>query len=164
MERGITETLDEGIPPDKILIEKQLDLRYPGQSYELTVPWKGSIDQLLVDFHTAHHRAYGYDRQDMSLEIVNARVRAIGMVQRPPIPRMRISNPNQPPIDGHYPVYFSREAGWQSILFYLYEQLKPGNDLTGPAIILAPDTTILVGQSDTAIVYEYENLIISISP
>ena len=52
------------------------DVRYAGQSYELTVPFGG-------DFHAEHQRVYGYSDPQRSTEIVTLRVRAIVKVERP---------------------------------------------------------------------------------
>jgi N-methylhydantoinase A len=57
-------------------LERSADVRYAGQSYELTVPWG-------EDFHAAHHRAYGYSDPGRSTEIVTLRVRAVNEVKRP---------------------------------------------------------------------------------
>jgi N-methylhydantoinase A/oxoprolinase/acetone carboxylase beta subunit len=50
-------------------IERMADVRYVGQSYELTVPWGAS-------FHEEHNRIYGYCNPERPTEIVTARVRA----------------------------------------------------------------------------------------
>jgi len=63
---------------------RSADIRYAGQSYELTVPWDGR-DPAAV-FHRAHARTYGYSRPDHPIEIVTLRVRAR---LRQPKPRWR---------------------------------------------------------------------------
>ncbi len=52
-------------------IERRADLRYRGQSYELTVPWKSAGQ----NFARRHQRIYGY-RMDVPVEVVTVRVRA----------------------------------------------------------------------------------------
>jgi N-methylhydantoinase A len=52
------------------------DVRYAGQSYELTIPWG-------TDFHQAHQRAYGYSDAKRATEIVTLRVRAVVRVEKP---------------------------------------------------------------------------------
>ncbi len=58
------------------VIERFADLRYAGQSYELTIPQGG-------DFHAEHQRVYGYSDPKRPTEIVTLRVRAIVKVERP---------------------------------------------------------------------------------
>jgi N-methylhydantoinase A len=52
------------------------DVRYAGQSYELTIPWGAS-------FHKEHHRVYGYSDPKRATQIVTLRVRATVSVERP---------------------------------------------------------------------------------
>lgn len=79
-QRGRQEVEAEGVPPADIHIERYLDVRYRGQSYELLVPFKAG---LLEDFHRLHGAAYGYARPEAAVEIVNLRVRAIGAIEKP---------------------------------------------------------------------------------
>lgn len=60
----------------EVIYERNVDLRYRGQSYEITVPW----DQRDT-FHDVHRRLYGYDHQGREVEQVTARLKAIGMVE-----------------------------------------------------------------------------------
>ncbi|MEW6093730.1 MAG: hydantoinase/oxoprolinase family protein, partial [Chloroflexota bacterium] len=81
-ERGRREVLAEGITAEKIRVERYLDMRYCGQSYELIVPF----DEAVVDkFHQMHHYQYGYANNNAAIEVVNLRVRAVGKVTPPPL-------------------------------------------------------------------------------
>lgn len=55
-------------------VEHEADLRYAGQSFELTVPLDVPFDRETVSerFHAAHERTYGY-RMDVAVELVNLR-------------------------------------------------------------------------------------------
>ncbi len=57
-------------------LERMADVRYLGQSYELTIPWAHS-------FHEEHQRIYGYCDPARPAEIVTVRVRAIIPVAKP---------------------------------------------------------------------------------
>jgi N-methylhydantoinase A len=57
-------------------LERFADVRYAGQSYELTIPWGG-------DFHKEHHRVYGYSDPKRATQTVTLRVRATVAVTRP---------------------------------------------------------------------------------
>jgi N-methylhydantoinase A len=58
--------------------ERFADVRYAGQSYELTIPWGSS-------FHDAHQRVYGYSDSKRATQIVTLRLRATIAVSRPTI-------------------------------------------------------------------------------
>jgi N-methylhydantoinase A len=57
-------------------LERYADVRYAGQSYELTIPEGG-------DFHREHHRIYGYSDSRRPTQIVILRVRAIVRLEKP---------------------------------------------------------------------------------
>lgn len=156
--RAVDDMLSEGFAQDQIEIEQLIDVRYRGQSYELTVPFDGDLRER---FHQAHKRVYGYARLEAPLEFVNLRVRVTGAV---PSPQIAEQPPGDP--DPHLafvrnrPVVFS--GGEVSTPFYRGEALKPGNRIPGPAIILRSDTTILVNPEDHAFVDPLQNIVMGI--
>ena len=156
--RGQHEVAAEGVTPDRIALHRELDMRYLGQSYELTVPLTpGFVDA----FHQAHHRAYGHGEPSAPLEVVNLRLRAVGAVTPPPLPRTEVgpSDPSRAP-EGCRPVVIG--SGLAQVPFYLGERLAAGQVVPGPAVIVQSDTTIFIGQSDSAAVDEGYNLVIEV--
>ena len=75
-------------------IERFADMRYQGQSYELTIPW--NTRQPHRRFHEAHQATYGYHNPDRSVEVVTVRVRARIKVKRPPIIGSSAKQPGRP--------------------------------------------------------------------
>jgi N-methylhydantoinase A/oxoprolinase/acetone carboxylase beta subunit len=71
--RAAEEFADEGFP--EVVYERFVDLRYRGQSYEITLPW-----QQREKFDELHRRLYGYDHHGREVEQVTARVKAVGVV------------------------------------------------------------------------------------
>jgi N-methylhydantoinase A len=65
--------LEEGIPEERLAVNRRIDARYRGQSFELTVGADGWVEA----FHTAHRTRYGYDRRDAVVEAVTLRVEAL---------------------------------------------------------------------------------------
>ena len=63
-------------------LERFADLRYSGQSYELTVPWLEGGDPTPA-FHAAHRRIYGYSDEKRATQIVTLRLRATAAVAKP---------------------------------------------------------------------------------
>jgi N-methylhydantoinase A len=155
---GLRDVQAEGIPPESILIEKMLDMRYRGQSYELTVPFG---ERFIIGFHEAHHRAYGTSRDGAEVEIVNLRVRATGRVRTPQISSRPLESVDPAP------AWIERREVWYPsgpvcVPLYRGELLSPGNSIPGPAVIVRSDTTILIGISDQASVDGFSNLHIEI--
>jgi N-methylhydantoinase A len=47
-------------------------------------------------------------------------------------------------VKGERPVYVGEAAAYESVVVYDAERLRPGNELAGPAVIEADDTTVFV--------------------
>ncbi len=73
--RGTEDLIAEGISEENLILERYLDMRYEGQSYEIIVPFNGHY---IEDFHGLHEKTYGYRSDGTIVEIVNIRLRARG--------------------------------------------------------------------------------------
>jgi N-methylhydantoinase A len=156
--RGHCEIMAENVPAESIHIERFLDMRYRGQSYELLVPFSNTV---YADFHSQHKQQYGYATETDQVEIVNLRVRAIGHGDPPPLSSLSVHGPDPTTafLDSR-PVTFS--DGIMEVNFYRGEALEHGNRLHGPAIVVRSDTTILLGATDRAEVDQFNNLHIEV--
>jgi N-methylhydantoinase A len=67
-------------------LERFADVRYAGQSYELTIPWPHG------DFHKEHQRFYDYSDPKRPTQIVTLRVRATVRVEKP---SLRVTRPQR---------------------------------------------------------------------
>jgi len=61
---------------------RRADLRYKGQSFELTVE-ADPFEKLEHRFHQAHERRYGYRMEDEAVELVNLRLISTVPVEKP---------------------------------------------------------------------------------
>jgi len=159
---GISEVTEEGISAEKIMVNRLLDMRYHGQSYELTIPFDPSATTNIgVEFHTRHKQAYGYERLDAALEIVNLRVQVIGKVTPPhlnpePVEKLQTTPGKYIVRKVHFPSHL------EEIPIYRGESLRPGVKFSGPAMIVRSDTTILIPGGDLVKVDGFKNLLIEI--
>ena len=66
----------------------ELDVRYVGQSHELTVPLDDEISAAAIraSFHKMHERRYGYQEVTRAVEIVTLRLTVSATVEAPVIP------------------------------------------------------------------------------
>jgi N-methylhydantoinase A len=62
-----------------------VDLRYRGQAFELNVAAGETIDLAAIEaaFHRQHEAAYGHANREATIELVNARLVAYGVVPKP---------------------------------------------------------------------------------
>ena len=160
--RARHDLLAEGLQEGAILLQPQLDMRYQGQSYELTVPWPSADEDFLEGFQSAHQSTYGYTLAATPVEIVNLRLHAVGHLPPIPLPSQLPSGSDpQPALLGHRPVMLAAPPA-QIIPLYRGEALRAGNCIQGPALIARSDTTIFLTPGDEAVVDPYLDLLIKI--
>ncbi|UCF60355.1 MAG: hydantoinase/oxoprolinase family protein [Anaerolineaceae bacterium] len=159
VDQCLDEFQQEGISKDRIILQKDLDIRYEGQGYELTVPLSAEFEQ---NFHDSHMQTYSHSSPDSPIEIVNVRLRGIGGVPRPPLPRAPLGteDPEEAYL-GQRP-FVLIDGSVSPKPFYRGDQLKPGHVLRGPAIVVYKDTTVFLPVGDRARVDEFFNLVVEI--
>jgi len=151
------DTLDEeGIDADAMAFERALDLRYAGQSYSLTVPVEAPADDADADvlstaadrFHERHEAQYGHANPDEPVELVNARVRAVGEIPDVDV-RSSVEGTVDDAVLGERRVGF--DDGTREVTVYEHARLPPGSAFDGPAVVQADAATTVVhpGQSVT---------------
>lgn len=158
LERGArTELKREGFPPPAQRLLRQLDLRYRGQAYELTLPYRRDFGR---DFHRAHQRRYGYADPARAVEVVNVRLRAVGVTRKPVQRRGPSAGPRSPAPAWlkKTPVYFNGRLLQTD--FYVRERLRPGNRIVGPAVIAEYSATTLLPSGWQLRVDAGENLLL----
>ncbi|MBN2385633.1 MAG: hydantoinase/oxoprolinase family protein [Anaerolineales bacterium] len=155
---GRDDLLAEGVAEAGIRLERFLDMRYRGQSYELIVPFSQSV---YADFHRLHAHQYGYAQENAPVEVVNLRLRAVGQAEPPPLPRPPLQGPDPSAarIDERRVLFLD---GPHTTPLYRAELLVPGNRIEGPAVVVRADTTVLLGPGDVASLDANSNLIIEL--
>ncbi|PSQ96367.1 MAG: 5-oxoprolinase [Bacteroidetes bacterium SW_9_63_38] len=127
----------------------EVDLRYEGQSYELSVPLDAPVTEAAVQdavyaFHERHRDRYGHADPDEPVEVVALRVR--GRVAVPPPELPREPETDTPLADarlGTRPVRFDADGATDTPT-YDRTALHHGHTFDGPAILHQYDTTIVV--------------------
>ena len=160
--RAENEMKPEGFTPDQLKIDRSLDMRYEGQSYELNIPYftETGAHGLVRKFHAAHDQRFGYARTDAPVEVVNLRLTATGATDKPPIqPLPRVDADPSEAFTVQNRVVFEGEA--LTTDFYRREALRPGNQIVGPAVITEFSATTVIPPNFAAVVDAYQNLILT---
>jgi len=140
----------------KIVIERFMDLRYRGQSHELTVPFEGDFAE---SFHLAHARNFGYRLDDTPLELVSIRCTVKVVRQQQPLPRAEETKQLNP-----QPAAMSMielEGGAKEVAVFVRRELLPCHRLTGPALVVDDYTTVLLGEGWQLTVDTLLNLVLA---
>jgi N-methylhydantoinase A len=146
----------EGFSPGSIRVHRTLDMRYAGQSFELTVPLAGDY---VAAFHRAHEYRYGYADRTRSCEVVNIRARFAGSVPKPELPKWKRSGASAAAaLVARSGVLFSGRKC--STAVYDRARLRAGNRVAGPAIVTEYSATTAIPPLWTGRVDAYGNLIL----
>jgi N-methylhydantoinase A len=156
----------EGVAPGAIRVERALDLRYVGQSYELTVPLGGgplseaTLGEAAAAFHRAHERAYGHAAPEEPVEAVTLKLTATGAIPKPPAREVGPgSGDGRRAKKGERPVHFGEAAGaFRPTAIYDRYRLGEGDAVAGPAIVEELDSTTLVPPGSAARVDRFGHL------
>jgi N-methylhydantoinase A/oxoprolinase/acetone carboxylase beta subunit len=161
---------EDGVPADRLVIQRVADCRYLGQGYELRVDVdSGAIDDAWVekvrgDFHDIHEREYSRRFEESDIEIPNVRVRAIGLMPplaTPETERGAESSDDALRHEGEA-WFFSRGSLAQvPTRYYDRAALKAGNRLEGPAIVNQYDSTTVVPPGLIAQVDRFGNIVVN---
>ncbi len=128
----------EGIPPGARRYEIRFDLRYRGQSCELSVPDNGDP---LQAFEKEHERLYGYRAPGKPVELVNIRLYARG--ETPPVlldslPEREGAMPEGEPVE----VYES--GSFRTWRYLERDLLRAGDTLHGRTIVGEYSATTII--------------------
>jgi N-methylhydantoinase A len=133
---------------------EQVDLRYQGQAYELTLPYKENTNLERL-FGREHKNLYGYSSKD-AVEAVNARIRAIIPIPKAKLAKSQLKS-GKPPAPASSRK-MSLLGSWQKVPVYDRMRLLPGVSGKGPCIIEEYDSTTIVGKNWAWMVGPYDEI------
>ncbi len=150
-ERAFAEVARYGYRREDLRAEAEIDLRYEGQSYELTIPFTADFKE---QFHALHQRLYGYSMPLASLEVTAVRLNLA--TDPPPLTLPRVEGKKKEPI-------FSQEVlladGKKlNVPVYRWELLSPGVYLRGPLLLVGDYATVWVEPDWEAALDDYGNI------
>ena len=162
------ELAQEGLPETRMSARRFLDVRYAGQSFELTIDYpaaraaRGSeaLARAISDgFYHAHLQRFGYADRAEPVELVNLRLKLELPVDKP----AQEPEPPGPPDPaaariGETPVRFA--DGERTAPLYQREALRCGHRISGPALVVQLDTTTVIPPGWGGTVDPYGNLLL----
>jgi len=157
--RGRREMAEEGRDPRRLRFRREVDLRYLGQSFELTVPIeRPEAQRFLPRFHRLHRQRYGHAHPARQVELVAVRLRVTSPVSRPelaPLPRGR--GRASEALISEREVWFGQPL---TTALYDRELLRAGHRLRGPALVVQMDATTAIPPGWRGVVDEVGNLLL----
>jgi N-methylhydantoinase A len=161
----------EEIGADRRSIELSVDARYYGQTPYMNlrldeVPAdQEALTALVAQYRERYEAEFGYQLPEdvATVEIVNARVAAIGLTDDVELPRSGGgSGSAESARKGTRHVFFDETGDFTETPIYDRARLDAGASIEGPAVIEQTDTTVLVPPAASARVDGYLNVIIEV--
>lgn len=152
--RARTALRDDGFTDEQQVLQRSAEMRYQGQEHTVSIPIReadlqnGNVERVIDDFNRAHEARYGHRMSD-PVEVVTLRVRAMGLLPSPDLPRLEKGN-GEPrrALKGKREISRYDSNGRRECLVYDRRLLRALDRLEGPAIVEEPSsTTVPTGTS-----------------
>ena len=160
---------EAGFGPSEMAITRSIDMRYRYQVHELNVPLPtgtapladADLERLYADFDDAYEKAYGKGSgyREAGKEILTFRVTAVGLLSKPrikeePVVKASADDARKP----ERSVFFEELGDFAPTAIYDFQRMGPGMELSGPAVIETPVTTVVVNPRDRAEIDGFRNI------
>jgi N-methylhydantoinase A len=137
------------LPNLSVRIDRSLELRYVGQSFEINVPVgtalkdRLDIEAVIGTFHHLHEDHYGYSDSTEPVELVNARISCFAMTSKPVLQRIKTTTTQS----AQYRTASILTPGKSDRKTYRIldrAEIQSGQSVEGPCLILSRNSTTLV--------------------
>jgi N-methylhydantoinase A len=156
MEREAAALLrSEGFTRSRQRHERSLAMRYRGQSFELEV--KQTAGDPATEFHRVHRERYGYAQEQSEIEIVSARLRSFGVVEKLPLTKIK-SGKTKP----HGQVSMYLQGRKTSAALYRREELLGNSKLMTPCIVTEYSSTTLIDADSKARIDAFGDILVTL--
>lgn len=145
---------------DRTQIIKQLNLKYEGTDFTLTINFNCDLAVLQQEFERQHQTRYGFIQPEKQLIVESIYVELIQKMDTPKETKItRIRSLNQPPQVIEIVRMFTSDQ-WHKVRVYRREDLQPGNSINGAAIIVEKISTIIVEPNWQAKVTQQNHIVL----
>ena len=154
---------DEGFAPAAQSLARLVDVRYSGQEHTVSLPFPASgaiTEDLSKDFAHLHEQKYGHSMDD-AVEVTTFRLQAIGLVDKPNLPKKAKRTSGEPSALGVRSIFMS-EGTYTDYIVFVREELLSGDVINGPAVIAEHTATTVIHTGDLLRVGEYGELMITL--
>lgn len=136
-------------------VRRYADLRYKGQSFEITVP-ADDLAAIPSSFHEEHERLNGYRMADAEIHFVNLRVVALKGRDLPVLRELAASGEPAPREQRS----MNFDGAWMQVPVFHRDDLGAGAGIEGPAVVEFAECTCIVRPSWEGEIDGHGNLIL----
>lgn len=159
-----------GFGPEEINLQRRISMKFGRQVNTETIPVPSKtyaqkdIDEICDSFIEYYRSLYGEGAAfvEAGMEIMTFVVEATKAAILPDTPRLKLEDEDSSPaLKGKRDIFSSEAATFVSANIYEFDRLRPGNVVTGSAIVEAPTTTMYILSGQTGRIDEYKNLMVT---
>ena len=155
---------DDGFAQKDTEFHRSIQVRYLGQEHSVTIGFPSDSDTVLEqiekDFNELHERQYGHVLDD-PIEVTTLRVQAVGLVDKPQLPKLAKRAPGED-LDIKHRTVFRNGGVQEDYKLVAREDLRAGDQLEGPAVVTEHTATTVMHAGDRLTVGEYGEIAIAI--
>ena len=166
-EQGRSQLRAEGFDDNRHEVETQFDMKYEGQVSDLTISFpRGEVTPTTVNgvikaFDEEHYSSFGYSSPDTGYQLVNVRVIARGLPERPRMPeQLELPVSANGTHSENRDVFFGPNRGWASVPIVNRPSLA-GATAEGPLVVEEYDSTTVIPPNWKATTDQWSNIILS---
>jgi 5-oxoprolinase (ATP-hydrolysing) len=153
------ELVDEGIPVDRIRVARRVHLRYEGTDTAIPVEL-ADLEAMIAAFETSHRATYSFlMERPLIAEAVS--VEATGLTEQPDLSHAgdRAGDHDTDGTGASETVRVYAGGSWRDAPLCHRERMRPGDTMTGPAIIAEANATTVVDDGWNATMTESGHLL-----
>jgi N-methylhydantoinase A len=164
MEAGGTRMLEEaGVAREAVRLHRSADMRYAGQTRELTVPLPGPgsaspLEAVRGAFAEHYRRMFGHVHPTLAVQLITCRLVATSPARA--VPNRVATVRDGAAGTGERPVFFESAGGFVTTAVLDRYRLAPGTAFEGPAVVEERESTAVVPPGATVRVDDELNLMI----
>jgi 5-oxoprolinase (ATP-hydrolysing) len=156
-----SELRDEDVPAERIRVNRRAHLRFDGTDTAVPVEL-ADLDVMVASFEAAYRRTYSF-LMDRPLIAEAVSVEAVGLTAQPELPRL--GERAAAPEDGAStaplsPAQLYTGGTWRTVPLHDRERLRPGDTISGPAIVAEANATTVVDDGWRAAVTNFGHLLL----
>ncbi len=161
-QEALAELEQKGVAQQEAEVRRRCLLRYAGTDTALEVALADSPQALRAAFEAEHERLFGFVQAEKPLIIEAVAVQAEGggaeMPERPIADTQGQGGPAAPQPLEQTDLYVN--GAWRKVPLFDRAQLRPGHEIAGPAIIIEPNSQIVVDPGWRASLNAYGHLLL----
>ena len=132
----------QGVPEERVREARKLHLRYEGTDSALIVD-HGAVGEVITRFETAHRQRYGFVSPGKTLIVEAATAEITGLSDTPEEPPIEAAGDPVPPRPkGQVEVRMAGQPHATPVIDR--DDLQPGATVDGPAILIEPNSTMII--------------------